>query len=1036
MIKVRAIGAAEVQIGRRRITAKTEVVLALAVYLCVRAGERLSRDEVVEVFWPEADATKGRHNLRQLLYRLRQRGFVLDEEGEELWLDPGRVESDLTTVLAQDWPASAVPSDIESASNVLPNLCRAYSESFQDWIDGLRSTVALQFRRAALQQISRARSEGRWSDLDKWGLLLLKNDPLNEEATLARAESAAMSGSKTIALEILDRYVEDLGHRAGSLALPAAVLRRRIAERKIDWGRGSSHDLPLTGRATEMRSITGAIDLARNGTGCALLLVGAPGIGKTRLCTEVRNYSMLAGYRSLLVRTDPGTSSRKFGLASAIAVALTEVPGAAAMSTAALAVLRQLSEPDLVAVHQHPTSPSLTQDTLAWALSEALSAASHEGPVLLVVDDLHYGDDTSTAVLAQLAPACSAMRAVVLMTSRPAWTQDSSRIQQGWNRVRRVHLAPLARHEAVSLATAVSSTLTRPLSPSVRDEIALTAGGNPLFLRELAAHRSVHPNGTTLPRTLASVIEERLSQLTPAETRVVRLTALLGPYASPARLFKLTHHDATPLADTLEALERDGLIHLDPAGTLTLHDCWREAAETAVPRAARAALALECATLLHAEHPSPHNVDLCWRVGSLYDTAGDSQRSAMHFEMAGELLLAMGMPEQASEAFERASSSHASTSKRGALLASLARAHHAAANFVDARKSAQAAIELLQTDGGAELEAAAHACAILADASWKVQNDASTELAQLGVLVRHPKLTAATREYASLLGIRITFADDGRWAQVFRDATRFDPTQASMGWAGLLVNLIYAAERGTSDDVRSAAAALQQASWQELPAHVRSMILRHQAVALRFIGDYEEAVRLGEIAVATSVESGHRSDAVGAALALAFAHLDYCNPSAAAEWISRAEDLSEPATHDERERSFSHATGRLLLARADYSGCMEHYHRRISSVLHDKTQRRRAVECACIAVAASQCGHPQVAREALAAAAAVLEADQPNAQLDFCADAMVTSLRLLGRDGEASTTLHSYLARRRDSFPRPIAPCLLTLRGAATNAPS
>ena len=51
MILVRALGASEIQIGKKKITLSAELVFALALYLCTRAGERLTRDEVTEMFW-------------------------------------------------------------------------------------------------------------------------------------------------------------------------------------------------------------------------------------------------------------------------------------------------------------------------------------------------------------------------------------------------------------------------------------------------------------------------------------------------------------------------------------------------------------------------------------------------------------------------------------------------------------------------------------------------------------------------------------------------------------------------------------------------------------------------------------------------------------------------------------------------------------------------------------------------------------------------------------------------------------------------
>ena len=51
VILVRALGASEIQIGKKKITLSAELVFALALYLCTRAGERLTRDEVTEMFW-------------------------------------------------------------------------------------------------------------------------------------------------------------------------------------------------------------------------------------------------------------------------------------------------------------------------------------------------------------------------------------------------------------------------------------------------------------------------------------------------------------------------------------------------------------------------------------------------------------------------------------------------------------------------------------------------------------------------------------------------------------------------------------------------------------------------------------------------------------------------------------------------------------------------------------------------------------------------------------------------------------------------
>src|SRR5690349_21660009 len=114
-VRVRVLGATEITVGHRRIGMNTEQLFALALYLTTRAGEPIPREELLRLFWLEGSDEDHRHALRQQMYRLRQKGFEVDDAGELIQLDPARVESDLRAALAETWWETASEEAISQA---------------------------------------------------------------------------------------------------------------------------------------------------------------------------------------------------------------------------------------------------------------------------------------------------------------------------------------------------------------------------------------------------------------------------------------------------------------------------------------------------------------------------------------------------------------------------------------------------------------------------------------------------------------------------------------------------------------------------------------------------------------------------------------------------------------------------------------------------------------------------------------------------------------------------------------------------------
>ena len=222
------LGHAEIRVGDAVITPASDRLFALAFQLCLRAGEYIPRDELIALFWGDAAPTKGRHSLRQMLYRLRQMGLPLFDAGDAVHLPEAAAHCDVREVLRDGWELDAPAAMVRAGGERIAGGAMDHSEAYREWYDAMEARVRSQLRRAALRHLSAARREGRWRDLEEWALHVLRHDALNEEATLGLAESMVMQGSKARALELLDGYLRELGEKADRIGLPERVLRKRI----------------------------------------------------------------------------------------------------------------------------------------------------------------------------------------------------------------------------------------------------------------------------------------------------------------------------------------------------------------------------------------------------------------------------------------------------------------------------------------------------------------------------------------------------------------------------------------------------------------------------------------------------------------------------------------------------------------------------------------------------------------------------------------------------------------------------------------
>lgn len=317
--------------------------------------------------------------------------------------------------------------------------------------------------------------------------------------------------------------------------------------------RGSARD-PLLGREAELADLQADLADAATGRGRLVLVAGPPGIGKTRLAEELADRApgpVGWGAATSDVGMPPRWPWRR---------ALRELPEAAAALT--LGVAGSSAE-----------EASAARFAANAAVVDALEAYDGVAPLLLVLEDLHWADSASLALLAQLAPELRRLPVLVVGTCRETPGGDLALALPALVTApgaRLVRLAPLeaglgVRLLELSIRAAgqtgpAAGAEPRPGAPALPALVA-QAGGNPLLLRTLG--RVI---ATGAPTELSTAPELRhLADIALAACPVTTRAALgalsvLGASADLGLLAQVSAVDRTDLAAALPPAAAAGLL--------------------------------------------------------------------------------------------------------------------------------------------------------------------------------------------------------------------------------------------------------------------------------------------------------------------------------------------------------------------------------------------------------------------------------------------------------------------------------------------
>ncbi|MDB4888003.1 MAG: hypothetical protein JWN79_3441 [Gemmatimonadetes bacterium] len=588
-IQPRLIGACSIVIGDIELTPGASHLFALLLAFSLAPRDPWPRRGLQELLFGKADDRLAAHRLRQLLYRLRGFGVVLQESSTGVIRLANPVTDPLDVLDAADLVA---PHPASVGLDPLALYAPRMPAPFLDWLDQRRDVLRTALAARRMAELRAARERQDWSACARLASALYAIDPVDEEIVLAVAESNAMLGRRDTALDAIDQLLRDTGDTLD--ARPSLRrMRTRIASTRIARREGT-----LRGREECLAFLAEQWERATSGGGgrvCAIF--GAPGMGKSRVGETFAAAVRLSGGQVVQHRCDGHARQSPLALFSQLVPDLRRRRGSIGADPALGGALDQLA-PGPTPPVRAAGSAEERRDEVRRAIVDLLDAVSSEQPMLIVVDDAHLLDEASRSVVRDIADSTNTAQALVVLLCRPR--PDGQSLLSSSARFGTYTLTPLSEQDSRALLAELSEA--RPLTDAQIDWAIAQADGNAFYLHALAQHPSDH---VAMPAHIRSLAQSSYLGVSVDARTVLDSCLLLDTLASPARVARVAGVDDRTLLAAVRELEDADLLRYEDGIFAGPHAIIRDVLDDLMPSASRALLNHRIAELLSAECADP-----------------------------------------------------------------------------------------------------------------------------------------------------------------------------------------------------------------------------------------------------------------------------------------------------------------------------------------------------------------------------------------------------------------------------------------------
>ncbi len=672
---------------RRRLTR------ALLYYIAAQ-GRPITREHLVDRFWPDEPLNKARAYLRDGLGKVREAlpdKELLQTTRESVMLDFHRVSVDLLEIqsLLQTIHAnirklpenSPLPAEtyrqmlkvmqIWDGRSFLPGGDVEFSDELSDWMRETEEQITRELVRVTKRLAAHEAASGHPDQANRWLMTALRFDEFDADIHQAilenylKNDSAKEARAYFEALENTYGDKEDYPH--GVRALESRIYATPSSDIPAlppDWNVRQSLQVPFIGQEEMLEEMERAYRV-----GGGILVYGEAGSGKTRLVQEF--FRRQKGFpRLMLASCQPLESGMPF--APWISLLRNSISHAEWRKLdASWADSLSLLLPELVQFRNNKTSspqktPDVSRSALLEAIHKTLLLASNKDPIILFLDDVHWADESTLAIVAYLLREefFSQGRGLLVMTARIEEQNpqlDRFLLTSYPQPVRRLEMRALTSEEIAEMCEQV---LSRPLPFSIVGQLGQDTGGNPFFLLEILSRlQEIYPadeltdaESLPLPASISELVKSRLSSLSPEARELLSIGAVMGSSFELAVIEKAVSFSAEQVIDSLESLEATRLVRSLPGDRPIYafrHEKIRESLLNELSPGRKRLLNQKCALVLEDYHGSQKDM-VASKLALHYEAAGDLLKAFEYWKSAAKNAYRLASFYECAEAYHRA----------------------------------------------------------------------------------------------------------------------------------------------------------------------------------------------------------------------------------------------------------------------------------------------------------------------------------------------------------------------------------------------
>ncbi|MEJ2706234.1 MAG: AAA family ATPase [Anaerolineales bacterium] len=647
-LAIHLLGIPEIRLGEQPLSFRTRKVLALLVYLVMERGMH-SRETLMALLWPESSQSSAAATLRTTLSRLRK---ALGPVDDVLITERGKVGFDSHTLidLDLDWLRTAAyedtsPDEMRFILNVdrgefLEGFSLSDAPAFDGWVSTQREACHRQLERVydrLSQHLLSIHDSAMAVEISaRW----VTRAPLSEQAYRRLMAAQALNGQRPAALltyhQLQDTLKKELGLQPGreTVLLANNIDQGRFSAERFDSsstaGRVSFTDrqrhltLPLVGRSGEHNRLVESFHKIGWEKAQAVVLIGAAGVGKTRLLNAFKEWALLDSPEAEVWQGQAFETGGRLAfqpVVEALRIRLDQVNAPEdLLEDVWLAELSQLM-PELRARYPDLPMPltgnaNFVRARLFESIATLGMALAADRPSVLILDDMQWADADTLDLIHYLARRWAEMNAPILLlltVRQEAYAADAA-LREWLTRLERD--TSLTRLLLDNLSGTAVEELVNHLAGKGADETAASAfaawlwaetRGLPFFIEALLqmlieqgvlvavgdqqptydfASALEHVRSMArvpLPPGVREVIRARLEGHSKEAGALLLAAAVLGQACTFERMCQIADLQETQALESLEALLDGRLLSEQPSDRrpyILAHDYIREVVYT------------------------------------------------------------------------------------------------------------------------------------------------------------------------------------------------------------------------------------------------------------------------------------------------------------------------------------------------------------------------------------------------------------------------------------------------------------------------